>query len=76
MYTARAERSDALAKDVAQKLNVDLFDNHRHRRFRDLVQNCLICAYQSECQRQLIDAKTLETPLPHRRNTVVFSNGD
>ena len=76
MDTARLERSVALAKEVAQKLEVDLFDDQRRGRFRDIVQNCLICAYQSECQRQVMDGQALDAPQSHCRNKAFFSNGD
>ncbi|ABD54371.1 DUF6455 family protein [Jannaschia sp. CCS1] len=75
MLADRLERSVTLAKEVADRLDVDLFDDHRRGRFRDIVQNCLTCAYQQECQKQVMDSPRISSPLPHCRNKELFERG-
>ena len=75
-YSERVERSVALAKEVAGKLEIDLFDERRRGRFRQIVQNCTTCAYQNDCRKQVTEVQVLETTLPHCRNRVLFSRED
>lgn len=76
MFAARTELSVAIAKRMAEALNVDLFDEYRRGNFRQIVQNCVSCAHNSQCARNLTDMKPLATPLPHCRNNEIFSLGN
>ncbi len=76
MLNGRVERSIALAKEVAETLEVDLFDDRRRGRFRDIVQNCLICAYQPNCANQVTGSGKINLPLQHCRNRDFFSQGE
>lgn len=72
-YAQRVEQSVALAKEVAGKLDVDLFDERRRGQFRQIVQNCTICAYQNECRAQVMQTTQLDRPYIHCRNQEIFS---
>ncbi|GAB5446857.1 MAG: hypothetical protein Gyms2KO_17300 [Gymnodinialimonas sp.] len=76
MYHARIERSVAHAKDVAERLSIDLFDDRYRGHFRQIVDNCATCAYQTQCHLKIVDGTPLEGVPTHCRNKEFFAPGE
>lgn len=76
MLKERLERSVTLAREVADRLDVDLFDDRRRGRFRDIVHNCMICTHQSACRTQVMERLQIDKPLPQCRNRELFERGE
>lgn len=73
MFAARTERSVNIARHMAGTLQIDLFDDHRRGRFREIVLNCDTCAHHSECMRLVMDGTPIKSAPTHCRNRAFFS---
>ncbi|WP_247716979.1 DUF6455 family protein [Gymnodinialimonas ceratoperidinii] len=71
-FERRTARSVAHAKNMARALNVDLFDERYRGRFKEIVQNCLICAHHADCGNRVTIASVTDTPPALCRNKGVF----
>ncbi|UWQ96895.1 hypothetical protein K3728_06680 [Rhodobacteraceae bacterium M385] len=72
-FVERTARSVAIAKTMARMLGVDLFDEHRRGRFKELVQNCDVCFLHKDCYQQVEERTPIRAVPTHCRNRHDFA---
>lgn len=72
-FAERTARSVAIARTMAQMLDVDLFDEHRLGRFNEIVQNCDVCILHKDCHQQVEERTPIRAAPSHCRNRYNFA---